>query len=223
MEQDPNKPRTRNRNPLNAGDVLQDLNSLGLNNVQVSIPQPNIKVPPAREVANNLLESWVRLLLNPRISNFDQMAYSTTWTTAIASVLATGLVMGVINAIRGIFGNVLFGTFNAPIALIMTPVMTLVGFFAISGALYYGAKRLGGVGQFGPQTKMLGLLMPPFGLALLILGFKWIGFTLLGGLLGGYVVFLTWLMLRSAHRLDAKNAGILIILPALLVLLGILF
>lgn len=222
MQQQNNRPTQDGRNEPSINIPLSQIREIG-SNVNISLPTHDMKVPPARQVATDVAAGWLGLLARPTLPNFREMSAKTTWTTAIASVLLTGVVMGVINAIQAITNNLLSGLFNGPIALVMTPVTTVIGFFLISWLLNFAARRMGGNGAFAPQTKLLGLIMPVLGLSLLLLGFNFFLFTILGGLLGAYSVFLIFQMLRAVHGLDQQKAGILVLLPALLVLIGIIF
>ncbi|PZS06309.1 MAG: hypothetical protein DLM69_00245 [Candidatus Chloroheliales bacterium] len=210
------------RQPL-SGDVFQGLNDLGVKNIQVSLPTTNFKPPDTRNLGRDLVNSWLNILTHPTIGNFKEQGARTTWTVAITSVLIMGLVAGIVGAVRGIIGNFIFGIIGAIPSLLLTPFVTLGGFFLVAIVLYLVAHRLGGNGDFPTQTKLLALIAPLYSLALLISAPHNLIFGILGGLVGAYVVYLMWLMVRATHNLNERNAALIVALPALLVLLGVIF
>ncbi len=208
--------------PLN-GDVFQGLNDLGVKNIQVNVPTAGFKPPDTRNLLQDLINSWLNILTHPTMANFKAQGARTSWTVAIASVLVMGIVAGAVGAIRSIFSNVVFGIIGFLPNLLITPFVTLGGFFLVAAVLYLVAGRLGGNGGFSTPTKLLALIAPLYSLALLISVPHNLIFGILGGLVGAYVVFLMWLMVRATHNLNERNAAIIVALPALLVLLGVIF
>ncbi len=206
-----------------SGDVFQGLNDLGVKNIQVNLPTAGFKPPDTHNLGQDLVNSWLNILTHPTIANFKAQGARTTWTVAIASVLVMGVVAGIVGAVRGIVGNLIFGIIGAIPSLLITPFVTLGGFFVVAAVLYLVAGRLGGNGGFSTPTKLLALIAPLYSLALLIAIPHTLIFGILGGLVGAYVVYLMWLMVRATHNLNERNAAIIVALPALLVLLGVIF
>ncbi len=218
MNNRPMRDQQQQRDPL--GDILQQPINVS---ISADAIRDNIKPPDTRNLSRDLLNSWINLLTHPTLATFQAQGQRTTWLVALTSVLVMGIIAGVVGAIRGILGNVLFGIFGIIPSLLLTPVLTLGGFFLVSIILYFVAYRLGGNGKFSTQTKLLGLLAPLFSLGLLISAPHNLIFSVLGGLVGAYVVFLMYQMVRATHNISERNAAIIVALPALLVLLGVLF
>lgn len=206
-----------------SGDVFQGLNDLGVKNIQVSIPTANIRPPDTHNLGRDLVNSWLNILTNPKLDNFRAQGQRTTWLVAITSVLVMGILSAIVGAVRGIMGNFIFGIFGAIPTLLLSPFITLGGFFLVAMILYLVAYRMGGNGKFSTQTKLLGLIAPLYSVALLISVPRNIVFSILGLLIGAYVVFLMFQMVRASHNLNERNAAVIVALPALLVLLGVLF
>lgn len=174
-------------------------------------------------LGRDLLNSWINLLTHPTLATFKAQGAKTSWLVAISSVLVMGIIAAIVGTIRGIAGNVVFGVIGAIPNLLITPLLTIGGFFLVAIVLYLVAGRLGGNGGFSTQTKLLALLAPLFSVALLVATPRNLIFSIIGLVVGLYVVFLMYQMVRAAHNLDQRNAAIIVALPALLVLLGIIF
>jgi len=126
------------------------------------------------------------------------------------------VVAGVISAILGLIsgalaGGIITGFFGAIIG-------TIIGFFVGQAIVFVLAKIVGGNGGFMEQSWVLSTFMLPLGL---LASVPFVGPIL--GLVGGiYSLYLMYLALQPAHRLDSSKAMIVVgILIAVVVVLGV--
>ena len=159
----------------------------------------------------DVVNSWIAAVTKPNVQTFAAEVPRTSQNRLIMSVGLATVIAAVLGLIGGLFSGNLVSSFIG--SLIFTPV----GFFIGQGVIYLIAKVVGGNGSYMEQSWVMSTFWAP----ILILT----NIPIIGGIIGLvawiYSLYLTYLALQPAHRMDSTKALTVVgILIAIVVVLG---
>lgn len=166
---------------------------------------------------------WKDALLKP-FATFEKMKKGANLMDGLKHLVVAGVIAGVITAIVGLAAGALVGGSMGSLvggfgllAIIVTPIVLVIGWLIDSVILFIFAKLLGGKGTFTTQSYLLALYLAPIVVIITILGLIPLAGALLNLLVGLWSLYLLTMALKSAHGFDTLKAALTWIIPIVLV------
>ena len=175
-------------------------------------------------------------------TNLANASYSKAIINYVAVVLVIGLLVALVVTIIGLFsGNIIEaiigGAFTALIALIVYPIIIIIGAAVMNAAFFIPAKLVGGKGSFKDQFYGMSITIIPTTILMTVLYmFLLISFVSLFILVGFvllpiaylllltfmvYLYYMIWVMFKEIHQLS-NGKQMLVVMGGMLIL-GIIF
>jgi len=136
----------------------------------------------------------------------------------LAALTGLSAVGGMGNAGTTMMGTG-FGIMAFVTALIITPILLLIGLFIISAIIYVFALILKGKGDFTKQTYMIAMFWSPILVVGSIAGIIPFVGGILNFLVGLYGLYLLTLALKQVHKVSTTKAVVMWIVPIAIVML----
>lgn len=170
---------------------------------------------------------WREVLTNP-VETFKKHEKKADLGKAAMQLLIAGLIAGFftgIGAVAGLatagsIGGVGAGMMGAGMglltfiaALVMTPIIVVIGWLIGSGIIYVFAMIFGGKGNFTVQSHLIALYTAPLIIVSAILGLIPILGGVLSLLLGLYSLYLLTMALKQVHKVSTGKAVAIWLIP----------
>ncbi len=172
---------------------------------------------------------WKDVLMEP-IKTFKQQEKKADLTQGLIHIAIAGVIsgfftgiaalmgMGALGAMGGVSASLMgagIGAMAFVISLIVTPIITVIGFIVISAIIYIFAMIFGGKGDYVKQTYLIALYAAPLIVINSVVGL----IPFLGGLIAFlvslYGLYLLTMALKQAHKVSTGKAVAIWIVPIL--------
>lgn len=175
------------------------------------------------------LDLWKEVLTNP-VKTFAKEEKKADLGKAVMQLIVAGVIAGFFGGLGALAGlstagslggmgtgmmGAGLGIFAFIAALIVTPIMVVIGWLVISGILYVFAKVFGGKGNFTTQSYLISLYTVPLVIISSVLNLIPIIGGALSFILALYGLYLLTMSLKQAHKVSTGKAVAIWIIPVI--------